>query len=83
MPNSGWEGIGWFRLHITIDSTLFNKPLGLGIRQAGVSEIYLDGTLIYTFGILSLEDTTTINNWTAVPKVISFDRKKSYVIAVR
>jgi len=76
LPKNGWQGVGWFRLHIVIDSTLFNKPLGLSILQAGASQIYLDGTLIYTFGEHS-------DDWTGVPKVLTFDEKKKHVIAVR
>ena len=76
LHKSGWQGVGWFRLHIVIDSTLFNKPLGLSISQAGASQLYLDGTLIYTFGEHS-------DDWTGVPKVLSFEGKKRHVIAVR
>jgi len=76
LPKNGWQGLGWFRLHIVIDSTLLNKPLGLSIWQAGASQIYFDGTLIYTFGEHS-------DDWTGVPKVLTFDGKKRHVIAVR
>ncbi|MFQ5864928.1 MAG: SpoIIE family protein phosphatase [bacterium] len=75
LPKNGWQGVGWFRLHIVLDST-FIKPLALSIRQAGASQLYLDGTLIYTFGEHS-------DDWTGVPKVITFDGKKRHVIAVR
>jgi serine phosphatase RsbU (regulator of sigma subunit) len=76
LPQNGWQGVGWFRLHIAVDSTLINKPMGLSIMQAGASQLYLDGKLIYTFGEQSDE-------WTGVPKVLSFDGKKRHVIAVR
>ncbi len=76
LPKSGWQGVGWFRLHIVVDSMLINKPLGLSIWQAGASQLYLDGTLIYTFGEHS-------DDWTGVPKVLTFDGKKRHVIAVR
>jgi serine phosphatase RsbU (regulator of sigma subunit) len=76
LPKSGWQGVGWFRLHIVVDSTLINKPLGLSIWQAGASQLYLDGTLIYAFGEHS-------DGWTGVPKVLTFDGKKRHVIAVR
>jgi serine phosphatase RsbU (regulator of sigma subunit) len=76
LPKSGWQGVGWFRLHIVVDSTLINKPLGLSIWQAGTSQLYLDGTLIYTFG-------EHRDDWTGAPKVITFDGKKRHVIAVR
>jgi serine phosphatase RsbU (regulator of sigma subunit) len=76
LPKSGWQDVGWFRLHIAVDSTLINKPLGLSIWQAGASQLYLDGTLIYTFGENS-------DDWTGVPKVFTFDGKNRHVIAVR
>ena len=76
LPKSGWQGVGWFRLHIAVDSTLINKPLGLSIWQAGASQLYLDGTLIYTFGEHS-------DDWTGVPKVLTFAGNKRHVIAVR
>ena len=36
-------GIGWFRLHLRIDSTLRNTTLALSIYHLGASEIYFDG----------------------------------------
>ena len=50
LPKVGWKGIGWFRLHLDVDPTLWNKPLALEMHQAGASEIYLDGVL-YQFPI--------------------------------
>ena len=29
LPKSEWNGMGWFRLHIAVDSTLWNRPLAL------------------------------------------------------
>jgi len=75
LPKNGWQGVGWFRLHIVVDSTLI-KPLGLSILQAGASQLYLDGTWIYTFG-------EHRDDWTGVPKVLTFDGKTRHVIAVR
>ena len=28
-PAGGWPGIGWFRLHVDVDSTLWERPVGL------------------------------------------------------
>jgi hypothetical protein len=50
LPKSGWNGIGWFRLHLAVDSTLWNRPLALNVLQWGASEIYLDGRLVAEFG---------------------------------
>jgi serine phosphatase RsbU (regulator of sigma subunit) len=76
VSKSEWQGVGWFRFHLVVDSALINQPLGLSIWQAGTSQIYLDGSLIYTFGKQS-------GDWTGVPKVLIFDGKKRHVIAVR
>ena len=76
LPENGWQGIGWFRLHLVIDSTLNNTALGLSIIQAGASRIYLDGSLIYTLGEQS-------DDWTGLPKALSFTGNKRHVIAVR
>jgi hypothetical protein len=44
----GWKNIGWFRLHLSVDSTLWRQPLGLDLAQTGASQVYLDGDLLYT-----------------------------------
>lgn len=46
MPESGWKGIGWFRLNIDVDPGLVNKSLGIFLSEAGNSKVYLDGKLI-------------------------------------
>lgn len=76
MPESGWQEKGWFRLHIAIDSTLFNKTLGLSVWQAGTSSIYLDGKLISTLGEQS-------GDWIGVAKELRFNQKSDHVLAVR
>jgi len=76
LPNSGWQGVGWFRLHIVVDSVLIDKPLGLSIWRAGSLQLYLDGKLKYTFGEQS-------EDWTGAPKVLTFDGKQRHLIAVR
>lgn len=49
-----WNGIGWFRFHFSVDSTLVNYPLALIPElHNGASEIYLDGKLLYEIGEVS------------------------------
>ena len=50
IPVNTFETIGWFRLHLIIDTTLLDKALALLFTQSGASEIYLDGKLIHSFG---------------------------------
>src|SRR4051812_20784764 len=52
LPQVPKSGICWFRVRLSIDSTL-NDQLVLLIQQSGASEIYLNGKLLYRFGVLS------------------------------
>ena len=76
LPNSGWQGAGWFRLHLAVDSSLINQPLGLSVWQAGKSQLYLDGKLLHSFGEIS-------GDWTGIPKSITFETAGDHVLAVR
>jgi serine phosphatase RsbU (regulator of sigma subunit) len=53
LPRSGWNGIGWFRLRMRVDSALEGEPLALVMGQWGASEVYLDGKLVQRFGTVS------------------------------
>lgn len=85
LPESGWEGIGWFRLHFTIqDDQLKNMPLALYVAyQSGASEIYLDGELLYSIGAVGTRKEEEEPYWERNPQVISFSGKTDHVIAVR
>lgn len=50
LPESGWDGIGWYRLHITVDSLLLDKPLIVDLWVGGTAEVYLNGELFYSLG---------------------------------
>jgi hypothetical protein len=73
LPELKKAGHYWFRLHLLVDSTLRNKPIGLIINQVGSSEVYLNGKLIKTF----------TNNPKGKPVLIQFDGGGRQVIAVR
>lgn len=45
-----WEGQGWFRTRLSVDSALGGRPLLIQIFQAGVSEIFIDGVLVGRLG---------------------------------
>lgn len=57
------SGIGWLRLRFSIDSTRLREPLALVIQQSVASEIYLNGQLLYRWGVVSADPG----------KVIAFD----------
>lgn len=79
-----WQGIGWFRLNISVpDEELWNKPLAILVSyQAGASEIYLDGELIYSFGKVGNKKEEK-PYWERDPQGFSFSAKTDHVIAVR
>ena len=85
LPESGWEGIGWFRLRLsTLDERLWNLPLALRVTfQVGASEIYLDGELIYKFGAVGTREGEEKPYWKRDPQVISFSSKTEHLIAIR
>ncbi len=85
LPESGWEGIGWFRLHFTVSGEqIKNMPLALYVAyQAGASEIYLDGKLLYSIGKVGTRKEEEEPYWERNPQVISFSGKTDHVIAVR
>jgi serine phosphatase RsbU (regulator of sigma subunit) len=84
LPRSGWNGIGWFRLHLLVDPLIVNKPLGLVLGHWGASEIYVDGMLVKSFGVVGTTKETEIGfNPNGTPAVISFGGGAEHVIAIR
>jgi serine phosphatase RsbU (regulator of sigma subunit) len=47
-----WENTGWFRFHFYADSSIWNKTLAISIAQIGASEVYYNGKLLFSFGVL-------------------------------
>ena len=84
LPKGGWTGAGLFRLHMIVDSMLWNKPLAIYIVQKGASEIYLDGKLVSKYGIVGSigSEETGVSTITAPPGFIIFS-KSAHVISVR
>jgi serine phosphatase RsbU (regulator of sigma subunit) len=80
---SGWGGIGWFRLHVRVDSSLWNHPLAIGTFQAGASEIYVDGRLTYTFGNVGRSAGDETASRDRDPKGLLFPTGEDHLIAVR
>ena len=77
-----WQGTGWFRLHLVVDPELMDRPLGLFLRQSGISDIYLDGELIYQHAEPGAQQSRQIAKKSG-PKPISFHGKLDHLIAVQ
>lgn len=75
-----WQGIGWFRLTVTVDSSMVNKPLALLIeKHLGASEFYLNGEKLFSLG--SISDSESYTDFR--PRVIVFPHTGEHLFAVR
>jgi len=84
LPFINWRGIGWFRLHIKVDSTLAGEPLAMILtKHNGASEIYLDGKKIYTLGTVSSREKDYQGYTDLKPRTITFPDTTIHVLAVR
>jgi two-component system NtrC family sensor kinase len=76
--------VGWFRLHITIDSSILTTPLALTIKQSGASEFFLNGVLIERFGLLDNVNKQIIAyDPLSKPILFPLNHNTNYVLAVR
>lgn len=82
MP-AGWNGIGWLRLTVTVDSSLFGMPLAILVREAGASEWYLNGRLQFRLGSLPSPNATEHAFEDRYPRIFTLDRMRTQVFAVR
>ncbi len=79
----GFNGIGWFRLHICTDSSLIGFPLMLVLQHHGASELYLDGERIGKWGIINGKDSSEYFNPELSPVFFTFNNPGHHVLAVR
>ncbi len=79
-----WAGFAWFRKKIKIDSTLYNKPVGIMLNQRAASEIYLNGKLIKRFGQIGSDTIEEdLYNPANTPFIALFDTSSVQVFAIR
>ena len=84
IPQSGWRGIGWFRLRLQVDPALASQPLALVLVHYGASEVYLNGKLIKRYGMVGATPESEVEyNPNTVPLSIVLDGRSEHVIAVR
>ncbi len=83
-PAEIWNGIGWFRREIKIDSSLFNKSVALSMSHFGASEIYLNGEQIAKYGKVStIPDSEKVYQPQSIPIAVNFTNDTNYMLAVR
>jgi len=82
-PLTGWKNIGWFRTHLSVDSSLWGKTLALSINQLGASEIYYNGKLIYSVGQVGNSESEFKPSSRHFWQELKLDAYKNQVFAVR
>jgi serine phosphatase RsbU (regulator of sigma subunit) len=83
MPATGWDGKGWFRVELKVDSSVVGYPLAFGMYQTGAAEIYLDGERIFRFGRVAEPDSGEDPHWERNPRYLSFRESGIHLLAVR
>jgi len=78
-----WTGNIWFRNEIQVDSSLWNIVFGFNFFCTGAAEVYLNGKLLYKYGMVGSNPATEIAFVDMNPRHILFDRKEKQVLAVR
>ncbi len=73
-PFDRWQGIGWLRFVLEVDSTLWNVPLALFVFHArGADEFYLDGELVHRIGkVGTTEKDEEAHYGYHTPQIITF-----------
>ena len=78
-----WKGNIWFRNEIIVDSSLWNIVFGLDFYCTGAAEIYLNGRLLYKYGVVGTSKETEEIFLDRNPRHLLFDKKEKQVLAVR
>jgi serine phosphatase RsbU (regulator of sigma subunit) len=82
-PLSGWNGIGWFRIKVNMDSALLQNSFMFNLWQAGASEIYLDGKLLNISGKVGSSKENEILFEERNPRPVVFTKNTIHLFAVR
>jgi two-component system, NtrC family, sensor kinase len=84
LPQVTEAEIGWFRLHLNVDSAMVNKPYIVEVTVVGAVEIYLNDELVRVMGKVSKDPKNEEALYTYYnPFFCIFPRTDSNTIAVR
>jgi signal transduction histidine kinase len=77
------SGVCWFRLHLRMDSKLQQKILSFSASQSGASELYANGSRVWSIGVIS-SDPAKIQAFDPAYKPIPYYNPDStLVLAIR
>jgi two-component system, NtrC family, sensor kinase len=85
IPDSLWQGYGWFRFHFVADSSAYANISNLYFSTYGAAEVYLDGKLIKQHSVFStnLQDEKRYMSSNSTFPVCILYPSESHVLAVR
>ncbi|MCK5572217.1 MAG: SpoIIE family protein phosphatase [Bacteroidetes bacterium] len=84
LPEGGWEGIGWFRAVVAVDSSFRNIPIAFWMTlHAGASELYVDGELLYSLGTVGTTREKEEPRREINPRFLVLSGEPEHVFAVR
>ena len=78
-----FDSIGWLRLHLYADSSFNNSPLALSISHYGASDIYIDGKLVHSYGIVAKKDNSQYEDPNQLPLIVNLGSPGHHLIAIR
>ena len=79
---TNFSGVGWFRFHFFVDSSLLHIPLAWVVQQRGASEIYLDGKRLKRIGTFSGVERTRYESDKS-PIVFELNEAGEHVLAIK
>ncbi|KAA3634997.1 MAG: GHKL domain-containing protein [Calditrichaeota bacterium] len=77
---------GWFRLHLNVDSSLFNKKVYVTCVQIGAIELYYNEELIYSLGTVGKTKESEIAYFRpnySLPFELEIEPREKQLLAVR
>jgi two-component system, NtrC family, sensor kinase len=85
IPDSLWNGYGWFRFRFASDSLVYEKITHLYFFTNGAAEVYLDSKLVQKFGKFSIDiqgEKLYMPAYKTTPSIF-LQHAESHVLAVR
>ena len=85
VPEGEWDGYGWFRIDLRVDSSLMGRNVALKTLLFGACEIYLNGRLVDKIGKFGKSQKSSQDqHWTLMPPIeMALDSSDTQVLAVR
>ena len=80
-----YSGILIYRSFFLIDSSIGNAPLALRIRTSNACDVFLDGKLIHSLGVVGKTEKDLVSGFSVLPITISLPGLKSgwHLLAIR